>query len=97
LKGQLAANNVINSSPSAAQADANTALAAATGKPLKPAELSAAWSDMTFTNDPIASSILTDLAHAKAVGFSVSNISGIFDLGPINQLLTQAGKAKLSS
>ncbi len=37
---------------------------------------------MTFTNDPIASSILTDLAHAKAVGFSTSNISGIFDLGP---------------
>ena len=97
LKGQLAANNFINSSPSAAQADANTALAAATGKPLKPAELSAAWSDMTFTNDPIASSILTDLAHAKAVGFSVSNISGIFDLSPINQLLIQAGKSKLSS
>jgi NitT/TauT family transport system substrate-binding protein len=97
LKGQLAANNFINSSPTAAQADANAELAAATGKPLKSAELAAAWSDMTFTNDPIASSILTDLVHAKAVGFSVSNISGIFDLGPINQLLTQAGKAKVSS
>jgi NitT/TauT family transport system substrate-binding protein len=97
LKGQLAANSFINSSPAAAQADANTELAAATGKPLKPAALASAWSDMTFTNDPIASSIQTDLVHAKAVGFSVSNISGIFDLGPINQLLGQAGKAKLSS
>jgi NitT/TauT family transport system substrate-binding protein len=97
LKGQLAVNSFLNSSPTAAQADADVQLAAATGKPLESTELAAAWSDMTFTNDPIASSILTDLVHAKAAGFSVSNISGIFDLGPVNQLLTQAGKAKLSS
>ncbi len=49
---------------------------------------------MTFTNDPIASSILTDLVHAKAAGFSTSSISGIFDLGPINQLLVQAGQGE---
>jgi NitT/TauT family transport system substrate-binding protein len=97
LKGQLAANTFLNSSPTTAQADANAELAAATGKPLEPAELTAAWSDMTFSNDPIASSIVTDLAHAKAAGFPSSSISGIFDLGPINQLLVQAGKAKLSS
>ena len=36
---------------------------------------------MTFTNDPIASSIVTDVAHAKAAGFATSNIKGIFDLG----------------
>jgi sulfonate transport system substrate-binding protein len=97
LKGQLAANDFINSSSAAAASDANTELAATTGKPLKSSELTSAWSDMTFTNDPIASSIVTDLAHAKAAGFPTSNISGIFDLGPINQLLTQAGKAKVSS
>ena len=54
LKGQLAANTFLNSSPTTAQADANAELAAATGKPLKSAELNAAWSDMTFSNDPIA-------------------------------------------
>jgi NitT/TauT family transport system substrate-binding protein len=97
LKGQIAANAFINSSPAKAQADANTALTALTGKSLKASELATAWSDMTFTNNPIASSIATDLAHAKAAGFPTSNISGIYDLGPINSLLAAQGKATLTS
>jgi NitT/TauT family transport system substrate-binding protein len=97
LKGQIAANTFINSSPSKAQTDANTALTALTGKPLKASELATAWSDMTFTNDPIASSIATDLVHAKAAGFPTSNISGIYDLGPINSLLAAQGKPALTS
>ncbi len=69
LKGQLATNAFLKASPAKAQADANTALAALTGKALKANELATAWSDMTFTNDPIASIIPTDVAHAKAAGF----------------------------
>jgi NitT/TauT family transport system substrate-binding protein len=97
LKGQLAATAFIHASPTKAQADANTALAALTGKSLSPSALASAWSDMTFTNDPIASSIVKDVAHAKAAGFATSNISGIFDLGPINAILTGQGQPKLSS
>jgi NitT/TauT family transport system substrate-binding protein len=97
LKGQIAANAFINSSPAKAQADANTALTALTGKGLKASELATAWSDMTFTNNPIASSIATDLVHAKAAGFSTGSIAGIYDLGPIDALLTAQGKAALSS
>jgi NitT/TauT family transport system substrate-binding protein len=97
LKGQLATTAYLNANPVQAQADANTQLATLTGKPLKPAELAAAWSNLTFTNDPIASSILTDLVHAKAAGFKTTNISGIFDLGPINQVLHQQGKSALSA
>ena len=78
LKGQVATTAFLKSSPAKAQADANTALAAITGKALKAPELATAWSDMTFTNDPIASSIATDLVHAKAAGFTTSNISGIY-------------------
>ena len=83
--------------PCTAQTDANTQLATVTGKSLKAPELATAWSDMTFTNDPIASSILTDLVHAKAAGFKTSNISGIFDLGPINQVLHDEGKSALTA
>jgi NitT/TauT family transport system substrate-binding protein len=97
LKGQIATNSFLNTSPAQAQADANTALTALTGKPLKAAELATAWSDMTFTNDPIASSIATDLVHAKAAGFPATNITGIYDLGPLNQLLTARGKAAVKS
>ena len=96
LKGQLATTAFLNASPAKAQADANTELATLTGKPLKAGEVATAWSNMTFTNDPIASSILADLVHAKAAGFPTSNISGIFDLGPINQVLVGEGKAKLA-
>jgi NitT/TauT family transport system substrate-binding protein len=97
LKGQLAATAFIKASPTAAKTAADAALTSLTGKPLSSSELNTAWADMTFTNDPIASSIFTDVAHAKAAGFSTSNINGIFDLGPVNQLLTAAGQAKLSS
>ena len=97
LKGQLAVTAFINASPTKAQAAANTALAALTGKALSAGELATAWSDMTFTNDPIASSIVTDVAHAKAAGFATSNISGIFDLGPVNKILTAEGKPALTS
>lgn len=97
LKGQLAANAFIKSSPTAARTDANTALAALTGKALSSSELDAAWSDMAFTNNPLAATILADEMHAKAVGFSTSNISGIFDLGPVNQVLTAQGQSSLSS
>ncbi len=97
LKGQLATTAFLNASPVQAQADANTELATLTGKALKAPELAQAWSDMTFTNDPIASSIETDLQHAKAAGFPTTNISGIFDLGPVNQVLSAEGKSTLSA
>jgi NitT/TauT family transport system substrate-binding protein len=97
LKGQLATTAFLNAAPATAQADANSALAALTGKALKPAELATAWSDMTFTIDPIASSIVADVAHAKAAGFATSNISGIFDLDPVNSILTGSHKATVAS
>jgi len=97
LKGQVATTAFLNASPAQAQADANTELATLTGKALKAPELALAWSDMTFTNDPIASSILTDLQHAKAAGFPTTSISGIFGLGPVNQVLSAEGKNTLSA
>ena len=97
LKGQIATTKFLNASPAQAQAAANTQLTTVTGKPLKASELAVAWSNLTFTNDPIASSILTDLVHAKAVGFKTSNISGIFAFGPANQLLQAQGKSTLSA
>jgi len=97
LKGQLATTAYIHANPASAQTAANTQLATVTGKPLKALELATAWSDMTFTNDPIALSILTDLVHAKAAGFKTTSIAGIFDFGPINQLLQRAGSPNLAA
>src|SRR5580692_9885369 len=65
LKGQIEANSFINnpSTKAAAEAAANAELASLTGKSLKSAILAAAFQQVTFTNDPIESSLLTDAQH----------------------------------
>src|SRR5208283_2930402 len=91
LKGQIEANDYIAKDASAAQTSANTELAALTGKGIKSSILPAAFKEITFTNDPDASSLTTDAQQAKAVGLLTStSLSGIFDLGPLNQLLQAA-------
>ena len=60
--------------------------------------LSAALKYLTFTNDPIASSLSADAQHAVAVGLlKPVNLNGIYDLGPLNKLLTAAGQPQVSS
>ncbi len=68
LKGQIEANNFIASNKSQAETAANAELATLSGKSLKPSILAAAFEQITFTNDPIASSLITDAQHAVAVG-----------------------------
>ncbi len=98
LKGQIEANDYIAKDPSAAQTAANTELTALTGKGLKSSVLPAAFKEITFTVDPDASSLSTDAQQAKAVGLLKStNLTGIFDLGPLNQLLQTAGESQVNS
>jgi NitT/TauT family transport system substrate-binding protein len=68
LKAQIEASSFIASNKPAAESAANAELASLTGKSLKPAILAAAFGQVSFTNDPIASSLVTDAAHAQAVG-----------------------------
>jgi NitT/TauT family transport system substrate-binding protein len=99
LKGQIATTTYINANKAAAETAANAELASLTGKGLKSPILAAAFDQVTFTNDPIESSLLTDAQHAESVGLltSVSNLSGVFDLGPLNTLLTADGQQTVAS
>jgi NitT/TauT family transport system substrate-binding protein len=100
LKGQIQANDFINNDKAAAEQAANTELAAVnSGKNLKASVVSAAFAQITFTNDPIASSLATDAQHAVAVGLlkPVSNLTGLYDLAPLNKLLQAAGEPQVSS
>jgi NitT/TauT family transport system substrate-binding protein len=99
LKGQIEANSFIASNKSAAETAANAELATLSGKSLKTPILQAAFAQVTFTNDPIASSLITDAAHAVAVGLlsPVKNLSAIYDLGPLNKLLAADGQSQVSS
>jgi NitT/TauT family transport system substrate-binding protein len=97
LKGQIEANNFIHQNTTAAETAANAELTALTGKGLKSAVLPLAFQQITFTNDPIASSLATDAKHAEAVGLlKPANLAGIYDLGPLNALLKADGQAQVS-
>jgi NitT/TauT family transport system substrate-binding protein len=97
LKANLDALNYIKSDPSGAQAAANAELAASTGKPLKSAVLGPAWKEITFTADPDAASLDADAQQAESVGLlKTVNLNGIFDLTPLNNLLSAAGQTSVS-
>jgi NitT/TauT family transport system substrate-binding protein len=98
LKANLDALNFIKSDPAQAQADANDELAAYTGKPLSPAVIGPAFKEITFTDDPDATSITQDAQQALSVGLLKSaSLSGIFDLTPLNTILTAAGDPTVSA
>jgi NitT/TauT family transport system substrate-binding protein len=98
IKAQIQANDFIKSNPAAAQADANVELASYTGKPLKASIVASAFKEITFTNDPDTSSLTTDAQQAASLGLlKPVDLSGIFDLGPLNQALAAAGQPKVSS
>jgi NitT/TauT family transport system substrate-binding protein len=99
LKGQIRANNYIQSNLSGAEAAANAELTKLLGKGLDPSVLSASFKAITFTNDPIESSLATDAQHAVSVGLlsPVENLPSLYDLGPLNAQLKAAGQPQVSS
>ncbi len=98
VKAQVQANDFIKSDPAAAEADANAELAAYTGKPLKASIVAASFAQISFTDDPDASSLASDAADATALGLlNPVNLNGIFDLGPLNQALAAAGQPQVAS
>ena len=98
IKAQIQANSFINSNPTGAQAAANAELAAYTGKALKSSVVSAAFKEITFTNNPDESSLISDASQAVSLGLlKPVNLSGIFYLGPLNQALAAVGQPQVSS
>jgi len=98
LKGQIQANSYINSNPTGAAQAANAELTELLGKGLPGNVLTESLKFITFTNDPIASSLSTDAQHAVAVGLlKPVNLSGIYDLGPLNKILQADGQPQVNS
>ena len=98
LKANLDALNYVKSNPAQAQADANDELAAYTGKPLSSKVIGPAFKEITFTDDPDATSLTQDAQQATSVGLLKSvNLNGIFDLTPLNSILTAADQPTVSA
>jgi NitT/TauT family transport system substrate-binding protein len=94
LEGVVAANDYINESSDDAQKVANEEIGRITSKPLKEALITAAWKNLTFTNDPVAASLQASAQHATELGLldKVDDLAGIYDLTILNQVLSAAGE-----
>ena len=98
IKAQIQANDFIKSNLTAAEADANAELASYTDKPLKSSLVTASFKEITFTDDPDESSLTSDASQAVSLGLlKPVTLSGIFDLGPLNQALSAAGEPQVNS
>lgn len=98
LEGHIEAVERAMAGGDAATSAANGQLAALTGKPLSDAVLDAAWANLEFTVDPIASSLRTSALRAEDLGLlEPVDLDGIYDLGPLNALLKAAGKEEVKA
>jgi NitT/TauT family transport system substrate-binding protein len=98
LVGQVTATEFVAGNPEAAQGVVAKAIATLTGSELSAVVLAKAWKNLTFTVDPIASSLATSAAHAKALGLLESDeLQGIYDLGPLDEVLAEASATPVPS
>jgi len=98
LAGQVEANELVNRDPAKAQLLANTQIEKLTGKALKPEVIAAAWKRLTFTDDPVASSLKTSAANAQDLGLlQPVELDGIYDLGPLNRVLAAEGQPRVAT
>ena len=98
LKGQVEANNFVNTNAEQAKQIVGAGIQKLTGKSLKPAVLDRAWSNLTFTDDPIASSLRQSAAASLSLGFiNSSDLANIYDLTLLNKILQAQGKQAIST
>jgi NitT/TauT family transport system substrate-binding protein len=98
LLGHIAATDYVNQNPAAAQDVVNAGIAKVTGQAMSLDVMKAAWSQMTFTFDPLASTLQKESDNAKAVGLLDGSVKldGIYDLSILNRLLAAAGRPTVS-
>ena len=97
IAGLIDSIDSIAADPAKAQASTNAGIAKAVGKPLPDAVISAAWKNLQFTIDPIASSLDKSAKDAQAVGLlDPVDLRGIYDLTILNQLLAAKSKQAVS-
>jgi NitT/TauT family transport system substrate-binding protein len=90
--------DLINSDPTKSATLVSKGIETATSKALAVDLVTASFKSITFTLDPIASSLRADVQHAVAVGtLKPTALTNIFDLKPLNDVLTADGKANVSS
>lgn len=97
LRGLIEAVNFTNQNPAEAQTVVNDGIESITGKRLPDQVIAAAWENLTFTWDPISSSLRKSADDAIAVGLlDPVDLSGIYALNILNGLLAEAGETAVA-
>ena len=98
IEGQVAANDYIAKNPEDAKKAVNDGITEYTGKGIAPAVIDSAWKNLIFTNDPIASSLISSAKHAEEVGLlKPTKLDGIYDLTILNTVLKTANLPEVES
>jgi NitT/TauT family transport system substrate-binding protein len=95
VEANVQAIALLNESPEEAKTAAQAGLIQAGAPSLDQAVVDAAWEKLTFTWDPIASSLRTGAQHAFDLGYIDENPSGILDLyrlDDLNAILEERGE-----
>jgi NitT/TauT family transport system substrate-binding protein len=97
LAGHIAATRYVNEHPAEAMVITNDGIEAITGYRLPDEVIEAAWQNLTFTWDPIATSLQGSADDAQAVGLlDPIDLSGIYSLDILNGLLQEAGEMEVT-
>ena len=98
VAGHIAATDYVNQNTAEAQDVVNAGITKITGQSMNFETITGSWKNMTFTVDPIASSLYKSADDAKKVGLLAADtkLEGIYDLTILNKLLTAAGKAPVA-
>ncbi len=92
VEANVKAIQLIDDDPATAKADAQAGLVKAGAPSLDQAVIDEAWSKLTFTFDPVASSLVQGAANAYALGFieeQPTDLSSLFQLDGLNEVLGQ--------
>jgi NitT/TauT family transport system substrate-binding protein len=98
LRGLVKTIDQINADPTGSQETVNASIEELTGSPLSPETMTGAWSTLTFTLDPIASSLRASADNAVAVGLlEPVDLSGIYSLDALNGILSFLNRETITS
>ncbi len=99
VRAEVKATLFINANPEKAKETVNKGIETLTGKPLSKATIDGAWKNLTFTYDPIASSLkksAKDAFDAGLLGRDEPNLKGIYQLSILNKVLGELKLAPVS-
>src|SRR4051794_12950216 len=98
IEGEVASIDLVKTNRSKAEGYVVSGITKATGKAIAPDLVTASFNSITFTTDPIVSSLLKNAAESQALGFTTSkDVKGIYDLSILNKVLKADGQPTIST